>query len=187
MSDERTAANIDAQLSGFGIAYRWRANADGSTIIYTCYSFVPESEYVDCLLRLRAVIGAIDDSGGENGVSVGSLELFSLVNEHKTLTQKIGALDQKQKDHDSRSRGGGAGKGKARNARSYAIRSALQNLGDDVSIQDVINWLENNPAFLKIQDGLDVFYAKRFEPYKSERKKTRSAISKLLSTKKSEK
>jgi len=186
MSKGITDSEVGRRLLSLEVSRRWRANADGSTIIYTCYNFVPESEYVDCLLRLHAVIGAIDDCGGENGVSVGSPELYSLVNEYNSLTQKLNALDEKQLNHDSRARGGGAGKGKARNARSYAIRSALRNLGDDVSIQDVIDWLECDPAFLRIEEGLDVFYAKQFEPYKSERKKTRNAISKLLLGKKAE-
>ncbi len=187
MSKKLTAEGIDIELLSLGINYRWRAIVDGFSVIYNCYNFVFVSKKVDYLLRLRAVIEAIDKSGSPNGVPLQSHEVLLLVSERKSFTQKIGALDQKQKDHDSRSRGGKSGKGKARNARSYAIREAFRNLGYDATTDAVIDWLLDKKVHLKIKDGLDLFNATGFKSMESEHKNTRKAINTLRSNKKTKK
>lgn len=176
MSKKLTAEGIDIELLSLGINYRWRATVDGFSVIYNCYNFVFVSKKVDYLLRLRAVIEAIDKSGSPNGVPLQSHEVLLLVSEYKSLTQKI-----------AKAFGGSAGKDKARNARSYAIWEAFRNLGYDAAINDVLSWLKEKRYLKKDKDGLDEFNAKGFESMKSEHKKTRKAISNLRSSKKTKK
>jgi hypothetical protein len=174
MTDELSTTAIDAQLSGLGVATRWRAEVDGFSIIYNTLNDDAPTKLVDSLLRLRAVIDAIEDPNA----SLLSHEIPLLTAEYERLQRDLsGRVDG--------SAGGRAGKNKPRNARSYAIAAAFDRLGLEAEIDSILDWLESETCYIVSADGVDTFDVIGYRAVTCERQDTRNAISKLASRKKS--
>ena len=146
MSAELTATDIDDRLTGLGVGYRWRADVDGYSVIYTTYNEAPPNTLADRLLRLRAVIDAIDAGGTANGVPLRSFQVPLLAGEY----------DRLQRDVQNRikgSIGGVAGKGRTRSATVAVLRKAFAELGYGEETETYLAWLEDDNLSCEYHDG----------------------------------
>ena len=144
MTDELTTADIDGRLSDLGITYRWRASVDGYSIVYTTFSQSPRNPLTDCLLRLHAIIEAIDASCKPGGVPLRSYQVPLLASEHDRLQHEA-------RESIKGSKGGRAGKGRARSAAVAVLRKAVAELGRDKETEAYLVWLR--------QDGVNCEYS----------------------------
>ena len=147
MTDELTGADIDGRLADLGIAYRWRASVEGYSIVYSSPGLVspdrkklPKRQpLVNCLLKLRAVIEAIDNSGSANGVPLRSFQVPLLVSEYKQLqAEACSRLKGKA--------GGSAGKGRERSVAVLAIRKMFDDFGRDKKTEAYLAWLQQGKS-----------------------------------------
>ncbi len=138
MSAELTAADIDGRLSDLGITYRWRASVDGYSIVYTTFNQSPPyASFKDCLLRLHAVIEAIEASGEPGGVPLRSYQVPLLASEHDRLQREA-------RKSMKGSKGGSAGKGRARSATVAVLRKGFAELGHNKKTETYLVWLRQD-------------------------------------------
>ena len=182
MNEELTRTEIDAELDALGVSERWRAGIEGYSVVYGLVS--PDSKkytaLVTSLLKLRAVIQAIDDSGTSAGVPLRNYHVPLLASEYAKLQADAGPRVTGKKS-------GRAGKDKPRNARSYAIRAAFDMLGVEAEIDAVVEWLEEETCYIVYEDGVDTFAVDGYKTVTCTPQVTRNAISKLASAIKSKK
>lgn len=174
MSAELTAADIDGKLSDLGITYRWRASVDGYSIVYTTFNQSPPyASFKDCLLRLHAVIEAIDGSGEPGGVPLQSYQVPLLASEHDRLQRKA---RKSMKD----SKGGSAGEGRVRSAAVAVIRKAFDELGRDKKTETYLAWLRKGNCVgceYSVDDDAYEFYRKGLKTKVLDRHQVQKTIS----------